>query len=115
MKTLVQLQKEVKTIKADNKKAYDKYYTLCDDIDNKVDNEEITENEGFRQDAELRINLKLSSLDAKYRKAIDEFKEYCYKEFSKNCLLNDEIKYLFEKAKKNVVAENKLVDFLLTV
>ena len=115
MKTLIQLQNEVKTIKAENKKAYDEYYTLVDDIDNKVDNEEITEDEGLRQDAELRIKLKLSSLDAKYRKAIDELKEYCYKEFSKNCLLNDEIKFMFTESKKRIVIENKLVDFLLTV
>ena len=71
MSILVQLQNEVKTIKAENKKAYDEYYILVDDIDNKVDNEEMTEDEGLRQDAELRIKLKLSSLDAKYRKAID--------------------------------------------
>lgn len=95
MKTLLELQNEVLSIRKELELLQLSYYDAETE-----EQEELLENQ-------------IQALEDKRTIAEKELKECCYNKLSKNGLLSNDIKDMFVKSEKNATIENKLIDLLL--
>lgn len=87
----------------------DQYDYLLDDENWTEENEALWIEKEIKAQEETAYNVYMNKLS----KLEDEFINYCKENFIKENLMNEDLKYLFEKASKNIVIHDKLIKKLM--